>query len=138
MCRPQPGSFPLLGLERRKAVLLDEWAFDTSVLALSTQLLWYEGKPFPLTRPQNKEFNGHLLYQGTAPIFVTCKEKELEPIIAKAREAAQLGRPSEWTMLLRRLRIFTFAVPFPVSTRKIPECATCFARFLNSYAVPMN
>ena len=135
---PQPGSFPLLGLERRKAVLLDEWAFDTSVLALPTQLLWYEGKPFPLTRPQNKDFNGHLLYQGTAPIFVTCKEKELAPIISKAHEAAQLGKPSEWTMLLRRLRLFTFTVPFPVSTCKIPECATCFARLLNSYAVPMN
>ena len=134
---PQPGSFPLLGLERRKAVLLDEWAFDTSVLPLPTQLLWYEGKPFPVTRPQNnRDIHGHLLYQGTAPIFVTCKEKDLQPIMLKAQEALQLGRPNECSMLLRRLKIFSFSVPFPVGRDKIPECATCFARLLHSCATP--
>ena len=104
---PQPGSFLLLGLERRKVVLLDEWTFDTSVVPLATQLLWYEGKSFPITRPQNKDCSGHLLCSGTAPIFATCKEKELAPIMQKAQEAMQLGQPSEWSMLLRRLKIFT-------------------------------
>lgn len=46
---PAPGSFPLLGLEK-KLVRLGERAFDTSVLPLPTQLLWYEGKAPPITR----------------------------------------------------------------------------------------
>ncbi|CAE8638477.1 unnamed protein product [Polarella glacialis] len=92
---PQPGSFPLLNLETKKVVLMDEWAFDSAVVPLPTQLLWYEGKPFPLTRPQNKEYSGHLLYQGSAPIFVTCKEKDLGPLICKAEAAVRLGEASE-------------------------------------------
>ena len=131
---PQPGSFPLLGLERRKVVLLDEWAFDTSVLPLCTQLLWYEGKSFPLTRPQNKDYSGHLLYTGSAPIFATCKEKELAPIMQKAQEATQLGQPSEWTMLLRRLKIFRFSVPLQDPRCKIPECPACFANLIMANA----
>ena len=70
----QPGSFPLLGLERLKIVLLDGWTFDTSVAPLATQPPSYEGKSFPITRSQNKDYSGHLLYSGTAPIFATCKE----------------------------------------------------------------
>lgn len=131
---PQAGSFPLLGLERRKLVLLDEWTFDTSVIPLATQLLWYEGKSFPITRPQNKDYSGHLLYKGSAPIFATCKEKELAPIIQKAHEAMQLGQPSEWSMLLRRLKIFSFSVPFQIGPCKIPECPACFADLVISNA----
>ena len=71
---PQRGNFPLLGLETKKVVLLDDWCFDDTILPLPTQLLWYEGKPFPLPRPQNSShYQGHLLYEGTAPIFVTVK-----------------------------------------------------------------
>ena len=47
------GAFPLLGLEGKKAVVLDEWSFHNAALPLSTQLLWFEGKPVPITRPQN-------------------------------------------------------------------------------------
>ena len=42
----QPGNFPLMGLERKRVALVDDGCFD--VLPLPTQLLWYEGKPFPL------------------------------------------------------------------------------------------
>ena len=58
--------------------------------------------------------------------------------MSKAHEAAQLGKPSEWKMLRRRLRIFTSTVPFPVTACKIPEYATYFARLLSSHAVPIN
>lgn len=126
---PQTGSFPLLGLEKKKVVLLDEWTFDASVLPLPTQLLWYEGKAFPLTRPQNKDYSGHLLYKGSAPIFATCKEKDLGPILAKAQEALALGRPSEHSMLLRRLRIYSFTKRF-VAGPHIYECPRCFARII--------
>lgn len=126
---PQPGSFPLLGLERKKVVLLDDWVFDDSVLSLSAQLLWYEGKAFPVTRPQNKDYSGHLLYKGTAPIFATCKEKDLGPLMAKANWAASQGRPSEHTMLLRRLKVYTFHQPFRLQSH-ISECPSCFARLV--------
>jgi hypothetical protein len=132
-CAPQPGNFPLLGLEKKKVVMLDDWCFNTAVLPLPTQLLWYEGKAFPLTRPQNKDYAGHLLYRGTAPIFVTCKEKDLEPIIAQARLAFSEGKPSEHTMLLRRLRIYSFTCPLPPlpeNVKHIPECPGCFARLV--------
>ncbi|CAE8655280.1 unnamed protein product [Polarella glacialis] len=126
---PQPGSFPLLNLETKKVVLMDEWAFDSAVVPLPTQLLWYEGKPFPLTRPQNKEYSGHLLYQGSAPIFVTCKEKDLGPLICKAEAAVRLGEASEHTMLLRRLRVYTLSQKLPVAEVH-HECGSCFAKMI--------
>ena len=101
------------------------------MLPLATQLLWYEGKPLPLPMPQNSGTIGHLLYQGTAPVFVTAKEKDLGPIIQKASVDAALGNPSEGTMLLRRLRVYRFWHPLPVrptGARKIKECPCCFAR----------
>ena len=93
---PQPGNFPLLGLEKKKVALLDGWCFDADVLPLARQLVWYEGKPFPLTRPQNlSTCSGQILYRGTAPVFVTCKdsckEKDLAPAQDKAHVAVVRG-----------------------------------------------
>ena len=128
---PQRGSFPLMGLENKKVALLDDWCFDESVITLPTQLLWYEGKPFPLPRPQNSsQYLGHLLYQGTAPIFVTGKEKDMGPVIAQGQIALAQGVPSEHTMLLRRLRIYSFTRPLPPTKQHIHECACCFAQLI--------
>ena len=93
---PLPGNFPLLGLEKKKVALLDGWCFDADVLPLARQLVWYEGKPFPLTRPQNlSTCSGQILYRGTAPVFVTCKdsckEKDLAPAQDKAHVAVVRG-----------------------------------------------
>ncbi|CAE8608714.1 unnamed protein product [Polarella glacialis] len=117
---PQPGSFPLLNLETKKVVLMDEWAFDSAVVPLPTQLLRYA---------QNKEYSGHLLYQGSAPIFVTCKEKDLGPLICKAEAAVRLGEASEHTMLLRRLRVYTLSQKLPVAEVH-HECGSCFAKMI--------
>lgn len=87
---PQPGNVPLLGLEKKRVVVLDEWGFGSSVVPLSLQLLWFQGKTFPVTRPQNTDYVGHLMYAGTAPVFVTSKEKDLMPIVQRA-EAARAG-----------------------------------------------
>ena len=131
---PQPGSFPLLGLELKKAVLLDEWSFDERVLPLAIQLLWYEGKPLLINRPQNRDYDGHLVYRGTAPIFVTCKEKELAPIEEQARIAMAAGSPSQHTMLLRRLRIYRFTQKFPETHGGyVPACKQCFANVVLQY-----
>ena len=127
---PQPGNFPLLGLEEKSVVLLDEWRFDESVLRLPTQLLWYEGKPFPISRPQNQSGTvGHMIYQGSAPIFVTTKAGDLLCIQDAADAARRQGLPSQHTMLLRRLEIYPLYVPTIVSgDPDILECASCFAR----------
>ena len=127
---PPPSSFPLLGLESKSVVLLDEWRFNEKILSLATQLLWYEGKPLPVARPQNQAgVAGHSLYQGTAPIFVTTKSADLERIQHEADWARQHGVPSEHTMLLRRLKVYMLqvATPTPGDTA-IRDCGVCFAR----------
>jgi hypothetical protein len=131
---PQPGTFPLLGMETKRVALLDDWDFDPAIVPLSTQLLWYEGKRFPITRPQNKEYSGHLIYGGTAPVFITCKERWLGPMIKKAEWAFARGEASEYTMLMRRLKVFLFfkKLPIPVGV-KIPECPACFCKMLLDY-----
>ena len=133
---PQPGSFPLLGIEDKNVALLDEWRFDESVLRMATQLLWYEGKPFPVTRPQNQAGTvGHFLYRGGAPLFVTTKEEWLEQIEAAAEQARITNQATQHTMLLRRLKIYKLHKPTPVpGDCTIPECPACFAGMVLSHS----
>ena len=123
------GSFPLLGLEGKKAVLLDEWGFAASALPLAVQLLWFEGKPVPLARPQG-EYIGHLLYKGTAPIFITTPAKRFERLEADALAAVQSGGSSEASMVLRRLKVHKFTRQVPKPPAQLKACACCFARFV--------
>ena len=51
---PQHGNFPFLGLETKKVVLMDDCCVDDSVLALPTQLLWYEGNISCLHSPRTQ------------------------------------------------------------------------------------
>jgi hypothetical protein len=77
---------------------------------------WYEGKPLPITRPQNQAGAvGHSLDRGTAPIYATTKEEWLAAIHNAIAYAKKQGKPSEHTMLLRRLRIYTLTVACPVA-----------------------
>ena len=52
-------------------------------------------------------FAGHLTYTGKAPIFITCKEKHIRPLILDAQHAELNDTPSEASMLMRRLRVST-------------------------------
>lgn len=125
------GTFPLLGLEGKKAVLLNEWRFAASVLPLSLQLLWFEGKPVPIARPQCKDqYVGHYLYRGTAPIFITTPLKRLEKLMAEADHARQTGTASEAHMILRRLKIYRFEHAIPKPDHQIPACRSCLAQFI--------
>ena len=131
---PQPGSFPLLGLETKRLALLEEWTFDEATLPYGTQLLWLEGKAFIVTRPQNKDYTGHLLYRGTAPVFITCKEVHMGPMIAKAQAAAALGQACEASMMLRRLKVFGFTQKLPMPPDvSVPVCGHCFVRVVSDY-----
>ena len=134
---PQFGNFPLLGLEEKSVVLLDEWVFDETVLSLATQLLWFEGKPFPVVRPQNQAgIIGHAVYQGTAPMFITTKGRDLQYIQNAAETAWRMGQPSAHTMLLRRLHVYTLQAWTPVmGDVTIPECATCWSRMVLHFAL---
>ena len=128
---PQANTYPLLGLETKRVVLLDEWPFDGVVIPTSTQLLWFEGKGVPSMRPQNRDYEGHLLYRGTAPIFVTCAQKDLAPIYARAQAAAAAGHASVDTMLVRRLNTLSFSVKLPMAQAcHVPECGRCFAKMV--------
>ena len=128
---PQPGRFPLLGLETKKVVLLDEWHFDPDILPLPLQLLWLEGKPVPITLPQNTAGqSGHLMYYGDAPIFITAPEEVLRGMMG----ASMAGPTGQGSMLLRRLKIFHFTVPIPEPPHAILPCTTCFARFVTEKA----
>ena len=123
--RPPGGNFSLLGIETKKVAVLDEWVFFGETLPIPTQLLWFEGKPVPVCRPQNVPGqSGHDLYRGTAPIFVTGPATALACLTQGAAAQPQ-GQAS---MLLRRLKIHHFAVPVqkPPLPSLVP-CPKCFA-----------
>lgn len=131
---PQPGNFPLVGLETKRCVILDEWDFNGQVVPLSTQLLWFEGKAFPITRPQNKDYDGHVLYQGSAPIFVTCKEKVMAPICQRAQLASSQNQASQDTMLLRRLKLYWLSQKLPLEPGTVvQECPACLGQMVLHY-----
>ena len=93
---PRKSNYPFLGLDVKRLIVLDAWRVDESVLGMSTQLLWLEGKPIVIAMPQDQGVSGHHVYLGTAPIFITTEEDKpgslvREPIApnSKAKPAKQ-------------------------------------------------
>ena len=113
--RPAGGNFSMLGVDGKKVTLLDEWTFLDEDLPVPMQLLWLEGKPVPVQRPQSQHV-GRTLYQGTAPIFITTPEDALSGLSTQSAEQPR-GHAG---MLLRRLKIFFCSVPVPSPRR--PGC----------------
>ena len=126
------GAFPMMDLPSRKAVILNEWKFGSAPISFATQLLWFEGKAVPITNPQNdrEAGSGHCLYRSSAPIFITAPLDSLQPLIDQAEGARQTGRPSQLTMLMRRLHIYHFRTPCQPPRRQLPPCPSCFAHFV--------
>lgn len=118
---PPAGGFPLLGMERARIALLDDWRFNEDIISYNLQLLWFEGKPFVIARPQNN-FSSHLRYTKDAPIFISTLEADLLSV----KRHIQQGDVS---MMLKRLTVFKFTAVL-TSPKKIPPCARCFSRFL--------
>ena len=104
------GQFPLLDLPSKKAVILNEWEFLHAPVSLGNQLLWFEGKPVPISRPQNDREGGtgHFLYNGSAPVFVIAPLDKLQPLMDSAADGLAHGRASQLTMLMRRLNVYRF------------------------------
>jgi len=118
---PSSANFPLMGLENARVVLLDDWRFNETLLSYNLQLLWFEGKPLVIARPQN-QFSGHVRYSGDAPIFITTLEADIMTI----PEGLQAG---DVEMMLKRLTIFRFHVPL-TRPADIASCGRCFAEML--------
>jgi len=126
---PERGNFPMLGLEKCKMCLLDDWRFDSTVLSLATQLKWYDGSAITVTRPQNVPgVSGHFVYRGTAPIVVTTKQQDIDELTKAA------PRDGEASMLLRRLRVYTFSTRIAKPAKPVPVCPRCFADLLMPFA----
>ena len=108
-----------------------EWepTSQPAALPLSTQLLWFEGKPVPITRPQD-HYIEYFLCKGTAPIFITMPLKKREAFMNDAEEAAPPGLSSEATVVLKRLEVYKFGSKVPKPARQIPQCVCCFASFV--------
>ena len=126
------GAFPMVDMPSKKAVILNEWKFQSAPISLGTQLLWFEGKAVPITRPQNDREAGlgHCLYRGSAPIFITSPLETLQPLIDRADADRQNERPSQLTMLMRRLHIYHFRLPCKPPRRQLEPCPCCFANFV--------
>jgi len=123
---PSKGNFPLLGppaLDRARATLLDDWRFNEEVVSYNLQLLWFEGAPLVIARPQN-EHSGHLRYAKDDPVFITTLEADL---LSAQKRNVQEG---DVAMMLKRLRVFRFAAPIENVDDTLPACACCFAKLI--------
>ena len=128
--KPEIGNFPLVDLPGKKVAFLDDWRLDESVLSYSTQCLWYDGSALPITRPQNQAgVQGHLLYQGDAPIFVTTKLKDIIALRQAAADDPNTGCPrdAEASMILRRLKVYEFNARIAKPSATLKYCGHCFA-----------
>ena len=134
---PDKSNFPLLDLPKAKVCFLDEYRFDPKVLGYATLCLWFDGSAVPVTRPQNMAgVSGHLLYKGSAPIFVTTKLEDMARIESAAAVNPATGCPydADASMLLRRLKIYRYTQRIPKPPPGTPFCATCFSNMVQSQA----
>jgi len=133
-------AYPLADLPEAKVALLDEFRFGPSVIPYATQCLWLDGSPVPVARPQNGPAGpqGHAVYKGTAPIFVTTKLSDLEWLEGRGAIDPATGRPfdAEASMLLRRLRVYKYTQRVPAPPRQFVHCQRCFARLVVQQASP--
>lgn len=135
--RPAKGNYPLLELSSAKVAFLDEWRWDPDIIPFAVQCLWFDGSAVPVARPQNDSAaRGNFLYQGSAPVFVTCKLPDLEWLESMAAVDAKTGRPydADASMLLRRLRIYRFTKRMSKPPVKFPFCARCFSALVLNQA----
>ena len=121
---PPKSGFPLMGLERARVTLLDDWRFNEDIVSYALQLLWFEGAPFVISRPQNA-FSGHLRYNKDDPVFVTTLEADI-----RALKGKRFLKEGDIEMMLKRLRIFLFKTAIAIPKKLIKGCPCCFARLV--------
>ena len=115
--------FPLYGLEKTRVACLDDWRFNEDLLSYRVQLLWFEGKPIVIARPQNHH-DGYLKYCSDAPVFISTLEADLTSMMGKKIQEGDLQ------MMLKRLDIFRFYYKIENIDTSIKPCGRCFACLL--------
>ena len=93
-------------------------------------LVFWDGSKVPIACLQSDAATrGNFLYEGTAPISVTCKLPDQEWLESKASIDPWTGRPSDAdaSMLLRRLKIYRFTKRMPRPVTQFASCAGCFS-----------
>ena len=73
------------------------------VVPYNVQLLWLEGRPFVISRPQN-QYTGHMQYVSDTPIFITTLEADIRGL----KPGVHAG---DVEMLVKRLKMFRFHAP---------------------------
>ena len=63
-------SFPLIGLEQGRVAWLDAWRFNEDTIPYALQLLWFEGGPFIVPRPQNALTGKKFFKQGDVDMML--------------------------------------------------------------------
>jgi len=119
---PAKNNFPLLGLERKRVSVLDDWRFNEDAVSYNLQLLWFENAPIIIARPQN-EFSGHLKYAKDDPVFISTLEADLLTATKGCKDGDVL-------MMLKRLKVFRFVEPILHVDDTLPPCAACFSQYL--------
>ena len=119
---PPKCGFPLLGLERCRLALLNDWRFNEDLVSYPLQLLWFEGQPIVIARPQN-QFSGHLKYSKDDPIFITTLMSDIHKLQGKRIESGDVA------MMLKRLKIFEFSHVL-ANPQAVCPCGHCFACLL--------
>ena len=135
---PEPGTFPLLDLPGKKIVFLDDWRFNKAVLPFETQCRWFDGSPVRVQRPQNQNgVMGHVVYEGSAPIFATTKLADMDRLAELSKVDAKTGFPadSDASMTYRRLKVYKFQERLAKPAgKKVKYCPACFAQMVLAQA----
>jgi hypothetical protein len=127
---PPQNAFPLIDLEQARMALLDDWRFNEDIVSYGLQLLWFEGAPFVIARPQN-QYSGHLRYRKDDPVFITTLEADLKSL--KGKKHLQQG---DLEMMRKRLNVFRFVKKIDIPKKVAIGCPCCFAKWLLEGPVP--
>lgn len=127
---PEAGSFPLVGLEQKEAVLIEDfrWEQGKELLPFDTMLRWLEGIRFMLKRPKG-QFAKDLLYTKDSPMFFTGPRRLVRYIGGRVDDV-------DTGMFDLRFVYFVFKSKIEKPDRKIVKCPACWAALILEGAMP--
>ena len=119
-------TFPLIHLNKKCLVLMNDFYLPCNKLSLSDIFVWWEGLSFIIGLPKNAALDD-ILYTQASPIFVTTAA----PLVVGT---GTLIDSKKTEMVQNRLRTFTLTKEIKSPKGKIPKCGHCFLRFCNKHA----
>ena len=115
---------------------LDERRFGQDVVPCATQCVWYDGSAVPINYAQNRPGQpGH----PAAPVFVTTKLADLKDLAWWAADDPQIGHPrnGDASMIMRRLKVYSYEHRIPKPRPRLPFCGRCFAHMVLNGGNPL-